>query len=861
MNDKELSEVIVQAVLGAADSVLAHNGAWDAFEYGSCLTDLAGLSSGDDCHYDRPAIGVQYALWYHPQRTADLVRLLLPLIEDRVRSGRPLHLIDLGAGTGATVTAARVAAARAAATGSQVPPLRIEALESSPFMLDMFRAIDAQMQELLPGAEIDVTTHQRSWFSPKVSASTIALDEPHIVASYTFDHSDRELNSILARRLRQLADQVAADAVHILGPHPKRDILNGVVADLQQEREDSSRWDMWDAPTGRFDPTASLAGLADRRRQLAADHNPAAPLLRRVPSWENEWLWRSALRRAPTQLLPPSVLPFGFALDDVQDAAADPTHDGAPRPTAIVGAAGSGKSYVLMERAARILEADQQNRVLVTAFNIGMVDELAKILQARLPELDLACETETGGLWCDRRNGDSLYTSRVVFCNRDKLPTRIFDMQFDRSFRDVRAEVRAEAERFIWGKALFELDDYLAHHREGVGAGNRLVEAQRRRLWDAFWAEGKENFTHRRIATLQAVRRRDARANQRFTHVLVDESQDFTEADYELLRHLIYDPGGFTVAGDEAQSLHLGGTYKRPTLRREDGSATVWRPHRLEGAYRLPVAACRAVAPLARHVQEMISRAGSRAEDLTVPEPRKASSYGPRPIVVHEPDVATELPRILRYYERYSRAGAVCVTDGSTRLRSLVAVAARAAELRVDTENMRKIKGLERPTVVVLADAPTHEDEETAAQCFYTAMTRATTVNVTILPISPSPVLATALQQLDPQRFLPWNANSEAALRDVTRPQEPPSPPADPQQPPPPPGGGRPPKPTGSTPPKRPPPPASKMRKRASGRAPKERTTTRMCLYCKKPTPLVEIYQPGQGYIPTGNCKHCGKYQ
>jgi DNA repair photolyase len=113
MTDDKLSEAIVSAICAAVDRVGdGPDGGWTAFEHGSCITDLAGLSGGEDCYYDRPAIGLQYALWYHPSRTADLVRLLLPLIAAKGRAQRPLHLIDLGAGTGATATAARIALER-----------------------------------------------------------------------------------------------------------------------------------------------------------------------------------------------------------------------------------------------------------------------------------------------------------------------------------------------------------------------------------------------------------------------------------------------------------------------------------------------------------------------------------------------------------------------------------------------------------------------------------------------------------------------------------------------------------------------------------------------------------------------------
>ena len=766
MTDDQLSAAIVSAICAAVAAFGEEvDVEWTDFEHGSSITDLAGLSSGKDCHYDRPTIGLHYALWYHPQRTADLVRVLLPIMAERGKAEKPLHIIDLGAGTGATATAARIALERLRSADVPTPTVRIEALESSPFMLEMFDAIDNELVAALPPADIEINTHQRSWFSPKVSSQTIELNEPHLIASYTFDHSDRSLNATLARRLREMADRVGSEALHLLGPLPKHDILEDVVASMAAERSDSSAWEPWSLGAGDFRPTASLEPLAGIRRRLAGSHAPAQPLLRATPSWHNPSLWHRSMRRAPSRLFSPEPLAFGFALDEVQEEAANPNHDGTPRPTAIVGAAGSGKSYVLMERAARILQQNPGERILISAFNVLMVDELAGILQRRLPELDLRT-MGGGGLWIDQSSGDSLQTSRVILCNRDKLPTRIFNMTFDGDPVGLSREVGAEGERFFWGKALFEWDAYKNHVRTGVGRGKQLLEPKRRELWESFWKDGKDSFTHRRINTLRAVRQRAASANQRFSHVLVDECQDFTEADFELLRYLVVDPSNLSVAGDEAQSLHLGGTYRRPTLKRTDESTTVWKVHRLEGAYRLPVAACRAVSPLAIFVQQRVSGSGGSAEDVTIPEPRKAASYGPRPIVLHEADIRQELPRVLQLYQRIAATRSVCITDGSWPLRNLVVQEARRAGFNVEKANMRKIKGLERQMVIVLAQSSGNHDDETAAQCFYTAMTRATAVSIVVLPAQPSDDLQEALKVLRPERFLPWNNRSAAAMRD-----------------------------------------------------------------------------------------------
>ncbi len=45
------------------------------------LEDLLALSDDRDCAYDRPSIGVSYALWYHGARTHEAVRALAPWVD------------------------------------------------------------------------------------------------------------------------------------------------------------------------------------------------------------------------------------------------------------------------------------------------------------------------------------------------------------------------------------------------------------------------------------------------------------------------------------------------------------------------------------------------------------------------------------------------------------------------------------------------------------------------------------------------------------------------------------------------------------------------------------------------------------
>jgi hypothetical protein len=284
----------------------------------------------------------------------------------------------------------------------------------------------------------------------------------------------------------------------------------------------------------------------------------------------------------------------------------------------------------------------------------------------------------------------------------------------------VSSDAGAEGERFFWGKALFEWQTYKNHARTGVGRGQQLLESQRRQLWDAFWAEGKDSFTHRRIATLKAVRDRATLANQRFTHVLVDECQDFTEADYELLRYVIDDPSDWSWRAMRRNHCTWVGRIGARLSSAPTGLRRSGRLHRLEGSYRLPVAACRAVAPLATYVAQLVSGSGGSADDLTIPSLGRPPVSGRGRSSCMSRRFRRELPRILHLYKQVSRTESVCITDGSKGLRDAVSAAAAHAGFTVDMENMRKIKGLERKMVIVLAQASNHHDNETAAQCFYT---------------------------------------------------------------------------------------------------------------------------------------------
>jgi hypothetical protein len=105
-----------------------------------------------------------------------------------------------------------------------------------------------------------------------------------------------------------------------------------------------------------------------------------------------------------------------------------------------------------------------------------------------------------------------------------------------------------------------------------------------------------------------------------WTHVFIDECQDFTESDFRLLACIPPDPKHLFVTGDESQSMHLGACCRRSGL-----NGDKWKKHELGASYRLPSMVCEALEGLA--LAFIDAHAGPSADelDLVLPESRKAA--------------------------------------------------------------------------------------------------------------------------------------------------------------------------------------------------------------------------------------------
>ena len=749
--------------------------AWSRWEIDAGLQDLRAMGKGEDCSYDRPSIGVTYALWNQGRRTRDAIVTLAPVV---CGLRGDVRVVDIGCGTGATACALALIGAALTASGQAGPDrIVVEGIDSSPFMAQTARAIFAQLDGALPGSRVTASFHEASWTDVERD------DVPTIVhGGYLLDHSDHLHTDEIAQRLLLLGDMLEVVAVHLTTTATKAPQLRGIERLLGHEG-----WRA-DSPAARPDPGAGPMARchAVRSRWYASRTRAAdASLWQRPPRWDGPSPASLLLRRPPGRAGPALFSdPRTHRLyDPLQAEAAEPDQ----RLTVITGAAGSGKSIVLAERVARCVarspRTDPPPCVLVTAFNKGVVDYLAEAIEHSLAALDMSPQRLSREPGCHE-----LVTAAgaaVTLLNRDKLPRRVFGIerrsavpQFDQEVERRRRELdeaaqavcarfdagylEDELERVIYGQRCFTVEAYRDTDR--FGRGDRLANATKDILWRLLMGPPIDSFVGQRI---QAFGKHEADVDggshltltRPWTHVFVDECQDFTAPDLQLLARVPPSPHRLCIAGDASQSVHLGRSYRRPGI-----AGAQWKRHQLRGSYRLPLRVCDALRPLAEQIRASHLAAHVEEElDSVLLESRKSAVAGFRPVVVAGDTVgATAADVFAAYLQRYAdRDVLLADCDRETTM----CIKAAAPDERYVAGRMEKYKGLEWPAVVVSDARRDGEDtSETASERLFTAMTRTTRLLVVVLWKDGDPALGTMLAGMGANRVTCWDRHAHAAF-------------------------------------------------------------------------------------------------
>ena len=251
-------------------------------------------------------------------------------------------------------------------------------------------------------------------------------------------------------------------------------------------------------------------------------------------------------------------------------------------------------------------------------------------------------------------------------------------------------------------------------------------------------------FTLRKQALYSAVTK--GLVTQKYDHILIDEFQDCTDADFEIFFRLAKNPNNITFAGDLAQAIHLGTSAKIPKDERMKNK----RNHRLEGSYRLPVRISEAI----QEVSKALVQKFANDEGVNHITPFKGSPPGARPIIVYGSDEKTLAIKVKAIFESYQifDLKRITILEKDRTLRNELGDLGLSAE----TDSILALKGLEKECVLWSTRVPLEFQNE-VFEFAYTIMTRTSSVLIIALTDSTQQVYKKILGMLNRDRVILWD--------------------------------------------------------------------------------------------------------
>lgn len=302
---------------------------------------------------------------------------------------------------------------------------------------------------------------------------------------------------------------------------------------------------------------------AERLLDLAAGRHVPRPTKVEVDPFEHPDAQRRFAVTATTEELR-LALESGWEkwvvfLHPTQRQAVEKSYSG---PAKVSGTAGTGKTVVALHRVAQ-LARQGRGPVLLTTFSSTLASRLSQHLELLLPADDRArgkidvvhLHKHARDIWVkyNRRNLKALTDRKVLERHLRQADRDAGGAGFDVAF------LRAEWESVVTPYGIATWDQYRTVSRAGRGIA--LGAKQRKALWAVFeraraslGASGLltwDQVCHEVVALLER------HPEERFTHVVADEVQDFGFADLVLVRALAV-PGDddLFLCGDSGQRIY-----------------------------------------------------------------------------------------------------------------------------------------------------------------------------------------------------------------------------------------------------------------------------------------------------------------
>jgi hypothetical protein len=329
-----------------------------------------------------------------------------------------------------------------------------------------------------------------------------------------------------------------------------------------------------------------------------------------------------------------------------------------------------------------------------------------------------------------------------------------------------------EYQTLIYGQNIKEKNVYLDTKRTGRGIVPKMTSGRRILMWvilkkymNTLQKLNISSLITRRAKLLKALSYDSLINNQKirdqYDYIFLDEFQDCTPADLLIFRLLLKNQNNFFIAGDLAQSVHLGKSslaIDALSLRLKNWDNEILQPKRirLSGSYRLPVRVAQCISPLS----EQIVRRFEGTEGVSKIAPAKGAFPGSRPIFIYGESIeelTNKVESIIYTYRIYG-IKTICVLERDIQLASEIRNRSSLNEIAVETDSVLRIKGLEKHCVIWSTQAVIpHEAEEEILEYVYTILTRTSCLLIIATTPNMLPIYRKVLSLLDEEWLIKWD--------------------------------------------------------------------------------------------------------
>lgn len=235
----------------------------------------------------------------------------------------------------------------------------------------------------------------------------------------------------------------------------------------------------------------------------------------------------------------------------------------------VLGGAGTGKTVVAMHRAKQLAsKCEGQQRILMTTFTANLAADIRENLR-KICTLEELRRIEVIHLdaWVNQFLRESSFSAQIGY---DDAIDPIWEKAILLANNDLPFEVpfyKEEWNRIVIAQEALTLDKYVKATRNG--RGTRLDRKKRIQVWKAFenYQNLMKEYQIRDINTAMYESTKllqETGSKPRYTSIIIDEGQDFSDNAYRLIRALAGEehPNDIFIVGDSHQRIYRN----HPTL-------------------------------------------------------------------------------------------------------------------------------------------------------------------------------------------------------------------------------------------------------------------------------------------------------